>query len=88
VLAFMTGPALAARLLTYRLKSMLGWAVGLGILCALGGVALTRHILTLYGVALSTSGVVVCVILFIYVCALLFAPKQGVVFRYHLMRMR
>lgn len=83
VLAFMTGPALAARLLTHRLKSMLGWAVGLGILCAVGGVALTRHILTLYGVALSTSGVVVCVILFVYVCALLFAPKQGILAGYH-----
>ncbi len=88
VLAFMTGPALAARLLTHRLKSMLGWAVGLGILCALGGVALTRHVLTLYGVALSTSGVVVCVILFVYVCALLFAPQQGIIAKYYNKRTR
>lgn len=68
VLAFMTGPPLAARLLTHRLKAMLVWAVILGSLSALIGVALTRHILTLYGAALSTSGVVVCSILLIYLC--------------------
>ena len=66
VLAFMTGPPLAARLLTHRLKNMLIGAAGIGSLCALIGVGLTRHILTVYGVALSTSGVVVCSILVIY----------------------
>lgn len=65
VLAFMTGPPLAARLLTHRLKIMLVWAVVLGSLSALIGVAFTRHLLTLYGVALSTSGIVVCSILLI-----------------------
>jgi manganese/zinc/iron transport system permease protein len=66
VLAFMTGPAMAARLLTHRLKPMLFWAMGLGGLCALVGVAFTRHLLTIYGLALSTSGVVVCSILLVY----------------------
>lgn len=66
VLAFITGPPLAARLLTHRLKAMLGWAVVLGSLSAFVGVAATRHILTVYGVALSTSGVVVTAILVIY----------------------
>lgn len=70
VLAFMTGPPLAARLLTHRLKRILLFATCLGSLCALIGVALTRHILTVYGMALSTSGVVVCSILFIYLCTL------------------
>ena len=72
VLAFMTGPALAARLLTHRLKMMLIWAVVLGSLCAFIGVALTRHILTVYGIALSTSGVVVCSILLIYLFTAIF----------------
>lgn len=66
VLAFMTGPPLAARLFTHDLKIMLVWAVLLGSCCALMGVAVTRHILTIYGAALSTSGVVVCTILFVY----------------------
>lgn len=66
VLAFITGPPLAARLLTHHLNKVVIWAVILGTFCALVGVALTRHILTIYGVALSTSGVVVCVILMLY----------------------
>lgn len=71
VLAFMTGPPLAARLLTHRLKTMLILSAVLGMLSALIGVAVTRHILTFYGVALSTSGVVVCTILFIYICVII-----------------
>lgn len=66
VLAFMTGPPLAARLLTHHLNRMLIGSVFLGSLCALIGVAATRHILTVYGVALSTSGVMVCSIMLLY----------------------
>jgi manganese/zinc/iron transport system permease protein len=72
VLAFMTGPPLAARLMTHRLKMMLLLAVVLGSICALAGVAFTRHLLTVYGMTLSTSGVVVCTILMTYVCAKIF----------------
>lgn len=71
VLAFMTGPVLAARLLTHNLKILLLWAAGLGTLCSLIGVAVTRHIFTVYGMALSTSGVVVCTILTLYLLVLL-----------------
>jgi manganese/zinc/iron transport system permease protein len=76
VLAFMTGPPLSARLLTHRLKTMLIGAVALGSLSALIGVALTRHILTLYGIALSTSGVVVCTILVLYLMIALLVPRR------------
>lgn len=66
VLAFMTGPSLSARLLTHRLSWMLATAVALGSFSSLFGVALTRHIYTVYGATLSTSGVVVCVLTFVY----------------------
>jgi manganese/zinc/iron transport system permease protein len=66
VLAFMTGPPLAARLLTHSLSHMLFLSASLGSLSAFIGVAITRHILTIYGVALTTSGVVVCTILILY----------------------
>lgn len=66
VLAFMTGPPLAARLLTHHLGKMLLCAASLGAICSLFGVALTRHFLTVYGMALSTSGIVVCAILLAY----------------------
>ncbi len=81
VLAFMTGPPLAARLLTQRLKTLLVWAVGLGGLSCLLGVALTRHLLTVYGVALSTSGVVVCTLFAINLGVFLAAPERGLLAR-------
>lgn len=62
VLAFLTGPVLSARLLTNDLKKMLLIAILLGFAESLIGVALTRHILTDYDIALSTAGVVVCMI--------------------------
>lgn len=72
VLAFMTGPPLSARLLTHRLNRVLLLAVAFGSLCALAGVALTRHVLTVYGVALSTSGIVVCAIALLYLVIIVF----------------
>lgn len=72
VLAFITGPVLTARLLTHRLKTLFCLAIGLGGLASFMGVALTRHILTVFGVALSTSGMVVCLITFFYILAMLF----------------
>lgn len=62
VLAFMTGPALSARLLTHDFKRMLILAAAFGVLASLVGVALSRHILTVTGVALSTGSIVVLVI--------------------------
>lgn len=70
VLAFITGPPLIARFLTHDLKKMLWMAVGLGCLASLIGVALSRHILTVYGESLSTAGLVVCVIAGLFVLVL------------------
>lgn len=71
VLAFITAPALSARLLTHRLLPLLFWAVGFGAFSALMGVALARHLLTVYGIALSTSGLVVCLLFICYLLTLL-----------------
>lgn len=71
VLAFITGPALTARLFVHDLKQMLGLSVLLGIVASVIGVALSRHMLTVYGMALSTGGLVVCVIVVIYALAAL-----------------
>jgi manganese/zinc/iron transport system permease protein len=62
VLAFLTGPVLTARLLTHHLNKMIALAVLIGCIESIIGVALSRHILTVYGTALTTSGLVVCVI--------------------------
>lgn len=82
VLAFMTGPALTARLLTHRLFNMIAGGMGIGVLAAVFGVALTRHILTVYGMTLSTSGIVVCMILLFYLLAALFTPERGLLSRF------
>lgn len=66
VLSFITGPALTARLLVNDLKQMLLVAASIGAGASLIGVALSRHILTVYGVALSTAGLVVCTILCVF----------------------
>jgi manganese/zinc/iron transport system permease protein len=66
VLSFIVGPVLTARLLTHDLKKLLLLSIGIGCMASLLGVALTRHILTVYGVPLSTSGVVVCVIVLLF----------------------
>lgn len=81
VLAFITGPALTARLLTNHLKSMLIGAVGIGALSSIVGVALSRHILTTTGSALSTAGIVVCTILLIYILTLIGKYIQSVKFQ-------
>lgn len=70
VLAFMTGPVLTARLLTSSLKKLLLLSVAIGVGISFVGVALTRHILTVYGVALSTAGVVVSLLALTYALAL------------------
>lgn len=72
VLAFITGPVLTARLLTDDLKRMLGLSVVLGSVASIIGVALARHLLTVYGLALTTGGVVVCVITAMYALAIVY----------------
>lgn len=81
VLAFITGPALTARLLTDRLKIMLLLAVAIGCLASLIGVALARHLLTVHAIALSTAGLVVCVIVVIF---LVVALKKKIFAKYNL----
>lgn len=72
VLAFITGPVLTARLLTNDLKKMLVLAVLIGVAASTIGVAVARHLLSVYGLALTTGGVVVCVITAIYVLAIIY----------------
>lgn len=79
VLSFITGPPLIARMLTNHLSKMIGYSMLIGIIASLIGVAISRHILSAYGTALSTAGIVVTTILcmFILVSAVkLFKQKR------------
>lgn len=59
VLSFLVIPPLIARLYTHKLKKMLIIAALLGPFISLIGVALSRHLLSVQGVAVSTSGLIV-----------------------------
>lgn len=75
VLAFIVGLPLIARLWTNRLPIMLLIAVFAGILASALGVALSRHVYSIFHLPLSTGGVVVCMILLLYVLSLSFNPR-------------
>jgi manganese/zinc/iron transport system permease protein len=76
VLSFITGPALTARLLTHDLKKMLALSVFLGCLASVIGVAISRHMLSFYGMAISTGGVVVCVKILIFFSAAAYTHRH------------
>lgn len=78
VLAFMTGPSLMARMLTHDLKKMLLLSVVIGCVASILGVAISRHLLSVHGLALSTGGIVVCVIAMLFVITMLVSPSHGV----------
>lgn len=78
VLAFITGPALTARLLVHDLKKMLVVSALIGAGASVVGVALSRHILTVYGIALSTAGLVVCTIFLFFLIVAVYVNKHFV----------
>ena len=61
VLAYLVGPYLTARLFSNRLSRLLFWTPVTGILASCAAVALSRHILSVYGMPLSTGGLAVAV---------------------------
>jgi manganese/zinc/iron transport system permease protein len=80
VVAMLIAPAAAAYLLTDRLVVMLGLAMGIGALSAIGG----------YGVATvldaSIAGAIAMVAGLLFTLAFLFAPRHGVIMRYRAQR--
>lgn len=81
MLALMTGPALTAGLITHNLKKMLLLSALLGSLASILGVALSRHLLSVFGLALSTGAIVVVVLGGLFVMTLL--CKQLIVYLSH-----
>lgn len=71
VLTFITAPALTARLFCKRLSTVLLLSSIIGVAASLFGIALARHLLTFYGLALSTGGLVVVLLGCIYLTSIL-----------------
>lgn len=70
VLAFFVAPVLTARLLTHRLSRLIALAMGLGLAAAALGVALSRHLLTVRQIGLSTGGIVVTLLSLFFLLAI------------------
>lgn len=73
VLAFLVIPVLTARLLTHSLSMLIILSAACGSLASLLGVAISRHVLTCFGVGLSTGGIVVVVMGLMYMGAVVFS---------------
>ena len=56
VLAFLVIPPLTARLFTHRLHTLILLSIAFGSLTSLISVALSRHLLSVHGIAVSTAG--------------------------------
>ncbi len=72
VLAFLVIPPITARLFFHTLWKLIGCAIGIGVVASCIGVALSRHILTIFGVGLSTAGLIVVLLGGFYLFSLLY----------------
>lgn len=70
VLAYLVGPVLTARLFTHRLKKLLVVSSAIGVGASLISVGLARHLLSVYHLPLSTSGLAATVLGLIYAISL------------------
>lgn len=70
VLAFLVGPPLTARLMTHHLKKVLLYASLIGMGASLFSVALSRHLLSVHYISISTSGLVTAMLGLIYFLSL------------------
>jgi manganese/zinc/iron transport system permease protein len=71
VLAFLVGPVLTARLFTHRLNILILLAIGIGVFGSFISVALSRHLLSVHHLPLSTSGLAATVLGLIYLIGLI-----------------
>jgi manganese/zinc/iron transport system permease protein len=76
-LAFLVGPPLTARLFTNHLGKWLLLSSFFGAAYVFIGVALSRHMLSVYEFSVSTSALVVVLTGVGYLAALFLAPKKG-----------
>lgn len=76
VLAFLVVPVLAAKMLTKRLVSMIVISCGISALSSVIAVALSRHFLSVYEIALSTAGLAVVCQVGCWVVALLASQRR------------
>lgn len=76
-LGFLTAPYLVARAISHKLSLIILLSMLLVVICSIASVAITRHVLSLYHLALSTSGTL-SLLLTLFVCLTFgFTLKRG-----------
>jgi manganese/zinc/iron transport system permease protein len=70
VLAFLTAPAIIARLLSDKLSRILWLSMAISVISVAFGVAITRHLYSTAGLAYSTAGIIVCLLAIFFLFAL------------------
>ena len=78
VIAFIVTPPLIARRLTSNLTSMIALACAIGVGTSCVSVALSRHMLSVFGIALSTSALTVVVLTALLTLSFL-RPKKAII---------
>ncbi len=76
VLSFLVCPYLIARLLSDRLGRILLYTPLIGVVSVFLGVALSRHILSVYGLPLSTGGILVTLMTLLYVLSIAWKSRK------------
>lgn len=75
-LAYFVGPSLIARRFTSRLGPLLALSALIASTASLIGIALSRHILTMSSLSISTAGLIVSLLFFSYILAISFQKKS------------
>ena len=83
VLALLIVPSVTARMFVRKMKALILVSSGISLVASVLAVALSRHILTSFGIALSTSGLMVAILFGIWLLAL---SKNLVIFVSHKIR--
>lgn len=78
VLALLIIPPMTARLYTVHLRKQLVLASLMSIVISIFSVALSRHILTVHGISLSTGGIVVTMQITFWLLSLMISPLRGI----------
>ncbi|MCF7806809.1 MAG: metal ABC transporter permease [Simkaniaceae bacterium] len=82
VLSFLTAPILSARFFVVRLHTLCLSASLITLICSFFSVALSRHLLSVNKIPLSTSGInIVFLLIFFILCVIFVFSKRKVVFR-------
>jgi manganese/zinc/iron transport system permease protein len=82
VLMFFVAPPLMARMFSCKLKSIIALSFIFPAFGSLIAVAMSRHLLSVYQLPVSTSGLLVTVFFLMYLSILLLAPKKGLLSKF------